>query len=145
MKLKDQAMAAFKAPFRHIRGYIWDSASQMVLDDCVEDAAVPTMRVRGWGYLQKLPDGDKVQDHMGEVVADALTLYWELSEILKTPGAVVEFHTHILYGNHIYCKVGERYAKAVKSPTRPDQGFGEALAEVHAIVRGAAHGDSSTS
>ena len=73
--LKAQALALYKPPFKHIHGYIWDSDNHMVADDG------GMMRVRGWGRIQKQPDAEKLQDTVGDLIADALTKYWNKSSV----------------------------------------------------------------
>lgn len=83
MSIRKVALGAFKAPFTYIRGYIWDAADQMVADNHVERDHTPALRVRGWGYLQKLPNGAEVQDEVGRQLAEALTVHWEIFNFLE--------------------------------------------------------------
>lgn len=72
MDEEQQAMALYEAPFHHERGYIWDAKNKMVADD----GAV--LRVRGWGRISYLPDAEKLQDAVGDLIAKALTEYWQV-------------------------------------------------------------------
>jgi len=60
----------FDAPFRFIPGggYIFDANDQMVCD------------VRAWGYLQRFPNAEKLQDTLGEMIAEALTKEFKAQE-----------------------------------------------------------------
>ena len=62
---------AFRAPFKHIYGKIFDANNAPVLD------------VRGWGYLTGngclgLPEDEaaEIQDRFGNQVAELLTKHW---------------------------------------------------------------------
>ena len=71
------AMALYAPPFKHHRGYIWDSKNEMVADD---DAVDVMARIRGWGRIQQLPDAAALQDEVGQMIADALNAYYELQD-----------------------------------------------------------------
>lgn len=80
--IRKAAMAVYKAPFKYNHGYIYDSQNLMVADDggYGDDNSVSgavASHVRGWGRLGYLPDGDKLQDEIGQMMADALNLYYE--------------------------------------------------------------------
>jgi hypothetical protein len=79
-------MALYKPPFRHDCGYIFDAKNEMVADqsggtpidlcdDRMGDDAIG--RVRGWGRIGKFPDAENLQDAIGDLIAAALTEYWE--------------------------------------------------------------------
>lgn len=68
------AFALYEAPFKFNRGYIYDAKNQMVADDQGQDVA---LRVRGWGRISYLPEPEKLQDTVGELIAQALTEFWE--------------------------------------------------------------------
>jgi hypothetical protein len=75
---REKAMEILKPPFKFECGYIFDSApdQNMVADD--HDCETGTIaRLRGWGRLGKLDDGDAIQDAIGQIIADALTKYFE--------------------------------------------------------------------
>ncbi len=59
--IEDKLKEYFKPPFTFGSGYIFDSNNQMVGE------------VRAWGYLQYKPDSEKLQDRLGELIAEALT------------------------------------------------------------------------
>ena len=69
-ELKKLAIELYKPPFRHIHGYIYDADSCMVADDSA-------LRVRGWGRIQYMDDAEALQDAAGELIAEALTEYWQ--------------------------------------------------------------------
>jgi CHAD domain-containing protein len=53
----------------------------MVADNHVEDAVEETgveafLRVRGWGRISYLPEPEKLQDQVGEIIGQALTEFW---------------------------------------------------------------------
>jgi hypothetical protein len=48
----------------------------MVADQPAQDAV---LRIRGWGRIQYLPDAEKLQDAVGELIARAMTEFWERS------------------------------------------------------------------
>jgi hypothetical protein len=73
MDLKKEAMSQFKAPFSYHGGFIFDADSNMVSDDSGGDHIA---RVRGWGRLGYLENGGEIQDKIGELIAEALTEYW---------------------------------------------------------------------
>jgi len=68
------ALALYRGPFRYERGYVWDANMDMVADTGGYENSV--MRVRGWGHIQRLPDPEKLQDAVGELMAEALTDLW---------------------------------------------------------------------
>ena len=83
-------LSLYQAPFRYDRrgGYIWDANSKMVADNYDPDDAIdlsqniePTLRIRGWGYIQYLKHDQlspaQIQDALGEMMAQALTEYWQ--------------------------------------------------------------------
>lgn len=78
---RDAAMALYTPPFKHLYGYIYDSKGLMVADSGdVEgpksvEAAVAS-RVRGWGRIGYMPDAKALQDEVGVMMAEALTLYY---------------------------------------------------------------------
>jgi len=73
---KKELLTLFKPPFVFDeRGdYIFDSDTNMVLDN-TEELAVA--RLRGWGRIQYLEDANNLQNKVGELIALALTEYWE--------------------------------------------------------------------
>ncbi|WP_429497091.1 hypothetical protein ACQUFY_04560 [Robbsia andropogonis] len=84
-ELKKAALDLYRPPFVRKHGYIFDSAGQMVADDAGANA---TLRVRGWGRIGYLPNAEGLQDQVGDLIALALTEYWERA-------ASVEQHTEI--------------------------------------------------
>lgn len=77
-RYKQKAMSLFKPPFRYdsMGGYIWDSENNMFADQ--EEIEMGTIsRLRGWGRLSYLEDGEEIQDAMGEIFAEALNMYFE--------------------------------------------------------------------
>lgn len=67
---KGKALKLYKPPLRYDFGYIWDSNNEMVADDG------GMARVRGWGRISYMNDGEALQDKVGELIAEALTEYW---------------------------------------------------------------------
>ena len=67
------ALELYTPPFRFQGGYIWDAKNNMVSDDEGSDSV---QRVRGWGKIGCLPEGEKIQDAVGELIARALTEFW---------------------------------------------------------------------
>ncbi len=59
--------------FEYYSGYIFDGNGNMFLDNGEGEE----IRVRGWGRLGKLENGDQVQDAIGQHIANALNEYWE--------------------------------------------------------------------
>ena len=74
-KLRVNAMALYKAPFRYdARGqYIFDATGNMVADNPIQDAA---LRLRGWGKLSYEENGADLQDEFGQIIVDALNAYY---------------------------------------------------------------------
>lgn len=77
--LKAYALALYKPPFQHLHGYILDSDNRVVADDgeATKMLGQIAARVRGWGRIKYLPSPEELQDKVGELVAEALTQYWE--------------------------------------------------------------------
>lgn len=84
-ELRQRALRLYRRPFRFDGGYVWDAAGEMVADDRVADSAelqipmssLALARVRGWGRISYLPNAPELQDAVGELIALALTEYWE--------------------------------------------------------------------
>jgi len=83
------AMNLYKPPFTFYCGYIHDADGKTVADnDCERDAEVVrdgniALRVRGWGFIQKLKtdfDNGDIQDEVGRLIAVALTEYWQKND-----------------------------------------------------------------
>ena len=72
-ELKQQALDQYTPPFSYRGGYIHDVDHKMVADDA---GGNHILRIRGWGKLGKLENGAEVQDMIGELIAEALTEYW---------------------------------------------------------------------
>jgi hypothetical protein len=72
-KVTTLALLLYKPPFRYDRGYIHDSDNRIVADD---DGLDTVGRVRGWGRISYLPNPQALQDKVGEIIALALTEYW---------------------------------------------------------------------
>lgn len=75
-ELRKRALALYKPPFSHHCGYILDSNSETVADS-VDPSKSVILRVRGWGRIGKLETPEKLQDMVGDMVAEALNQYWE--------------------------------------------------------------------
>lgn len=76
-ELRARAISLYKPPFKFDFGYIWDAGGQMVADQNLnEDGQI--LRVRGWGRISYLENPEALQDEVGEVIALALSNYWNL-------------------------------------------------------------------
>jgi len=76
-ELRARAISLYKPPFKFDFGYIWDADGQMVADQNLnEDGQI--LRVRGWGRISYLENPEALQDEVGEVIALALSNYWNL-------------------------------------------------------------------
>lgn len=73
--IRDRARALYKPPFRLEHGYIIDSSGRHVADQAGDDVKA-MLRIRGWGRIGYLNDPEKLQDTVGELIAEALTKYW---------------------------------------------------------------------
>lgn len=73
MQMKKQAMSLYVPPFRFEHGYIFDSQGNMLADDHTDGAIA---RIRGWGKIGYLPEAEEIQDTLGDIMAEALTDYW---------------------------------------------------------------------
>jgi len=78
----DEAMKLYRPPFRYEHGYIFDADHRMVADN---DGMDTMGRVRGWGRIGALPNTEALQDKVGELIAQALTEFWQKSESLEIP------------------------------------------------------------
>lgn len=90
--LKADALDLYKPPFKFIHGYIQDSDGRIVADDDGVSTAI-VGRVRGWGRIKYLPDPEALQDKVGEIIAEAITEYWERQAQPAAPqvgGAMVQ-------------------------------------------------------
>ena len=80
-KIQSAAIDLYKPPFKFECGYIFDSEHNMLADNGGMDELMDGMaaRIRGWGRIQYLKDfkPEELQDTVGELVAIALTEYWE--------------------------------------------------------------------
>ena len=79
---KQKALQILKPPFKLINGFIVDSAkpNQNIVADDGEVELGTVARLRGWGRLSYMDDGEQVQDAIGEVIAEALNQYFERLE-----------------------------------------------------------------
>jgi hypothetical protein len=69
--LHPDAFSLYRPPFKHVRGFIFDSQNNMVADQTDH-----VLRVRGWGRISYLKDPEQLQDAVGDLIAEALTAYW---------------------------------------------------------------------
>jgi hypothetical protein len=84
--IRQVAMGLYKPPFEFYCGYILDATGKTVADngpildkpdEIREEKCI--VRVRGWGFIQKLKtdfDNGDIQDQVGNVIAEALTEFW---------------------------------------------------------------------
>lgn len=98
VELRRRALFLYMAPFKYEHGYIWDAKREMVADGAgrglvellaLRQASLPpptedelaALRVRGWGRIQhvgeSIDDAANLQDTVGELIAEALTQYWQ--------------------------------------------------------------------
>lgn len=75
--LKAKALALYKPPFKFDHGYIFDADNQMVADEVEADSMINALRIRGWGRIGYMENPEALQDKVGELIAEALTDYWE--------------------------------------------------------------------
>lgn len=75
--LKQRALALYKPPFSRVHGYIYDADSRVVADDAAAKDEEAALRIRGWGRIQYLVDPEALQDAAGDLIAEALTEYWQ--------------------------------------------------------------------
>lgn len=52
----------YRLPFKYVKEgqMVFDAKNRMVVD------------VRGWGFLQKFTDGERIQDNIGQLIVDLL-------------------------------------------------------------------------
>ena len=72
-KLRKLALALYKPPFKYMHGYIFDAEGEMVSDE----AGQHITEIRGWGRISYMDNPETLQDAVGELVAEALTKFWE--------------------------------------------------------------------
>lgn len=72
--VRTAAFALYRPPFKFMHGYIFDADHQMFSDDGAMDETAA--RIRGWGRIQKLEQAEKLQDELGQMFAEALTVFW---------------------------------------------------------------------
>ena len=72
-------MSLYKPPFKYEHGFIFDSNDHIFADD--GPTGMLLARIRGWGYIQHAGGttvtAEAIQDELGQVVADALTEFWD--------------------------------------------------------------------
>ena len=76
-ELRAKALALYKPPFNFECGYIFDADNHMVADEANAEAMVNALRIRGWGRISYMENPAALQDMAGELIAEALTEYWE--------------------------------------------------------------------
>lgn len=78
-ELKTKALELYKLPFRFDHGYIFDASGHTVADQggALDGQLAFMAQVRGWGRIGKLENAEAMQDKVGELIAEALTEYWE--------------------------------------------------------------------
>lgn len=74
--LRNKSIGLYTPPFRFEHGYIWDAKGQMVADNHV-DGEDAVLRVRGWGRICYMENPEALQDEVGNVIALAMTEFWE--------------------------------------------------------------------
>lgn len=73
--MRAKALALYVPPFRHEKGYIYDSVDNVVADDGKPQLAVPA-RVRGWGRIGYMENAAELQDEIGAILVEALNDFW---------------------------------------------------------------------
>lgn len=73
-EIRQKAFSLYKPPFKFVRGYIFDSNDEMVSDDGEPGEAIS--RVRGWGRIVYMEKPELLQDEIGKMIAEALTIFW---------------------------------------------------------------------
>lgn len=89
-EMRKRALALYRGPFKfdpHGGGYIWDEGAkggrEMVADRAGgvsahdKEGVGAAARVRGWGRIGYMKDAAALHDAAGELIAEALTEYWE--------------------------------------------------------------------
>jgi hypothetical protein len=77
--IRSLAMSIYTPPFKFQHGYIFDSQNHMVSDDDGVSGFVVS-RVRGWGRIGYMPNGEEIQDEIGKMIADALNEYYAIKQ-----------------------------------------------------------------
>lgn len=74
--LRKRAIDLYKPPFIYHSpsGWIFDGEGRQVLDKIDETAM---LRIRGWGRIGYLENPEQLQDKVGELIAEALTKFWQ--------------------------------------------------------------------
>ena len=75
-EMEKKALALYVPPFRREHGYIFDAENEMVADDSGDGNSMA--QVRGWGRMVYMDKPEELQDATGDIIAKALTLYWDL-------------------------------------------------------------------
>lgn len=87
MNIRKTALNLYTPPFKYKYGYIFDSDENVFadvngLDDATlkHDSGNLALQVRGWGriqYLETEHDNGEIQDQVGQLIAEALSKYWD--------------------------------------------------------------------
>lgn len=81
--LRKRALALYHGPFRYDPnggGFIWDDGGRdgvEMVADVRADHDGAAARARGWGRISYMEDAAALQDAAGELIAEALSEYWE--------------------------------------------------------------------
>lgn len=94
--MRTKALALYKPPFRFEYGYIFDADHQTVADEASADSMINALRIRGWGRIGYMENPEALQDKVGELIAEALTQYWERQT--KQDGGIELCDSHGGYG-----------------------------------------------
>lgn len=94
--IRQVALDYLKPPFKSHWGYIYDSGSHMVADDGGPEREGHVLRIRGWGTISYLENPEQLQDKIGELVAEALTKFWnDESEATQLRARIVELEARL--------------------------------------------------
>lgn len=75
---REERHISFPVKYSDLGTYIYDANDKMIAD------------VRGWGWIQKLPNPEKVQDGIGQFIVDAINEKIEREQREMVPSTTEE-------------------------------------------------------
>ncbi len=75
-EMEGKVLALYKSPFRREYKRIFDANDELIIDDSGDQAAMS--HVHNWGRISQMGASEELQDAVGDLIAKALTLYWDL-------------------------------------------------------------------
>jgi len=75
-EVEGKVLALYKSPFRREFRYILDANDELIIDDSGDQAAMT--HVHDWGRISQTEASEELQNAVGDLIAKALTLYWDL-------------------------------------------------------------------